>query len=34
MDILFAGFFIGVVGVIFVGFIHYFDRTLNDGGNK
>ena len=34
MEILFAGIFVGVVGAIFVGFIHFFDGTLNDGGNK
>lgn len=34
MEILFAGIFVGVVGAIFVGFIHFFDRALNDGGNK
>ena len=34
MEFLFAGMFVCVVGAIFVGFIHFFDRTLNDGGNK
>lgn len=34
METLFAIIFVGVVGAFSVGLVHWFDKTLNDGGNK